>query len=110
MARVGNDVKASSSGIDFAGSLWIMADKIPTDGVVFAYSAYFRSDKPVRFQIWRPVVKGSDDVHRFVGETWVVPSAKNAKEDVSSLVVLMIIVIMIVIIVIKDYVVYDYAK
>ncbi|KAK2174616.1 hypothetical protein NP493_789g00012 [Ridgeia piscesae] len=76
-------VTLGSTGIDFAGALWIMADKIPTDGVVFAYSAYFRSVKPVRFQIWRPVVKESDDVHRLVGETWVVPSIENAKEDVN---------------------------
>ncbi|KAK2174617.1 hypothetical protein NP493_789g00026 [Ridgeia piscesae] len=48
-------VTLGSTGIDVAGALWIMADKIPTDGVVFAYSAYFHSDKPVRFQIWRPI-------------------------------------------------------
>ena len=80
---VGNDIKASVSGVDTAGATLIMNDMILNEGVVFAYSAYFRSDKPVRFQIWRPLVNGSKNAYRLVGETRVIPSLKNGREDVS---------------------------
>ena len=80
---VGNEIKASVSGVDTAGATLIMNDMILNEGVVFAYSAYFRSDKPVRFQIWRPVVNGSKNAYRMVGETRVIPSLKDGREDVS---------------------------
>ena len=80
---VGNDIKASVSGVDTAGATLIMNNMILNEGVVFAYSAYFRSDKPVRFQIWRPLVNGSKNAYRLVGETRVIPSLKNGREDVS---------------------------
>ena len=83
MAKVGNDIKASASGVDIAGATLIMNDMILTEGVVFAYSAYFRSDKPVRFQIWRPVVNETTNAYRLIGETRVIPSVKNDREDVS---------------------------
>ena len=83
MTKVGNDIKASASGVDIAGATLIMNDMILTEGVVFAYSAYFRSDKPVRFQIWRPVVNETTNAYRLIGETRVIPSVKNDREDVS---------------------------
>ena len=82
MATVGNEIIASTSGIDTAGVMLIMDDLIFTDGVVFAYSAYFRSEKPVRFQIWRPVSSETKEF-QLVGETRVIPSLKNGREDVS---------------------------
>ena len=82
MATVGNEIIASTLGIDTAGVTMIMNDLIATDGVVFAYSAYFRSEKPVRFQIWRPVSNETREF-RLVGETRVIPSLKNGREDVS---------------------------
>ena len=83
MTKVGNDIKASASGVDIAGATLIMNDMILTESVVFAYSAYFRSDKPVRFQIWRPVVNETTNAYRLIGETRVIPSVKNDREDVS---------------------------
>ncbi|KAI0213831.1 hypothetical protein LSAT2_001082 [Lamellibrachia satsuma] len=82
VGKVGNDIKASASGVDIAGATLIMNDMILTEGVVFAYSAYFRSDKPVRFQIWRPVVNETTNAYRLIGETRVIPSVKNDREDI----------------------------
>ena len=67
----------------------MMNDMILTEGIVFAYSAYFRSDKPIRFQIWRPVVNGTKDSYRLIGETRVIPSVTNAREDVSAVFVVL---------------------
>ena len=82
MATVGNEIIASTSGIGTAGVTVIMNDLIFTDGVVFAYSVYFRSEKPVRFQMWRPVSNETNEF-QLVGETRVIPSLKNGREDVS---------------------------
>ena len=84
VAKAGNAILASLSGIDFAGATFILNDMIPTEGVVFAYSAYIRSNKPVHFQIWRSVVNGTKDSYRLIGDTRVVPSVNNSREDVSS--------------------------
>ena len=51
-------------------------------GVVFAFSAYFRSESnPMRFQIWRP----GNVTNQFVliSDFRVVPSVKSMREDVS---------------------------
>ena len=84
VAKAGNAILASLSGLDVAGATILLTDVILTEGVVFAYSAYIRSNKPVHFQIWRPVVNGTKDSYRLIGDTRVVPSVNNSREDVSS--------------------------
>ena len=82
VAMIGNEIKASLSGVDRAGTTVLMRDAVLEDGVVFAYSAFFRSEKPVRFQIMRPV-ENETDTYQLIGETRVIPAVKNAREDVS---------------------------
>lgn len=73
-----------------------MNDRILSEGVVFAFSAFFRHDTPVRLQIWRPTeAMDADDVNAtetsgavrapfvLLGETRLIPSVTNAREDVS---------------------------
>ena len=82
VATLGNRIVASASGLEVARTTVLMSDVILNEGVVFAYSAFFRSDKPVRFQIWRPVENVSDS-YQLIGETRVIPAVMNAREDVS---------------------------
>ena len=84
VAKVGNAMLASSSGVDVPGVTFLLNDMILTEGVVFAFSAYIRSNKPVHFQIWRSVVNGTNNSYRLIGYTRVVPSVNNDREDVSS--------------------------
>ena len=60
----------------------MLKDIILEGGVLFAYSAYFLSDLPVRFQIWRPV---DEDNLRFklVHETRYRARNWDTKVDVS---------------------------
>ena len=84
--RIGNELKASNSGVDVAGAIFLVNDKILQNGVVFAFSAYFRTDKPVRFQLWRPLTSRSDETKfRLIAEYRVTPSIPGDKEDVSYL-------------------------
>ena len=82
-AMFGNTIKASLSGLDVAGATILLNNMILTHGFVFAYSAFIRSNKPVHFQIWRSVVNGTKDSYRLIGDTRVVPSVNNDREDVS---------------------------
>ena len=75
---------ASQAGIDIPGVIFLMRDVILGEGVLFAYSAYFRSDSKVRFQIWRPVSGPDDNVMVLISETTVIPSVKMDREDVST--------------------------
>ena len=73
------------SGVDVAGATFLINDVILKRGVVFAYSAFFRSNKPVRLQIWRPLSLSADEkAFRLVSETRVVPSLILSREDVSA--------------------------
>ncbi|KAK2145332.1 hypothetical protein LSH36_687g01025 [Paralvinella palmiformis] len=81
--RIGNELKASNSGVDVAGAIFLVNDKILQNGVVFAFSAYFRTDKPVRFQLWRPLTSRSDETKfRLIAEYRVTPSIPGDKEDI----------------------------
>ena len=82
VTMIGNEIKASVSGVDEAGTTVLMSEVVLDEGVVFAYSAFFRSEKPVRFQIWRPVENVSES-YQLVGETRVIPAVNKAREDVS---------------------------
>ena len=85
MKVIGNQILASSSGVDVSGATFLMNDVILTQGVVFAYSAFFRSNKPVRFQIWRPQsLHVQETKFTLIGETRVIPSVLFKREDVST--------------------------
>lgn len=51
MARYGNPIKASSSGVDVAGAAFLLNDIVLVQGVLFAFRVYHRSDKPIRLQV-----------------------------------------------------------
>ena len=81
---IGNQLQASISGVDVAGATFLLNDVILTRGVVFAYSAFFRSNKPIRFQIWRPLTLNvNEKSFRLISETRVLPSVLLDREDVS---------------------------
>ena len=86
VARIGNEIsRASLSGVDVPRATFLQKDIILTEGVVFAYSAYYRSAKPVRFQIWRPMAGAGveGDTYRLIAQTSVLPAVLRAREDVS---------------------------
>jgi len=53
--RVGNNERPSPAGVDVPGAAFLLPDSFQTDGVVFAFAAYYRNSNPIRFQLWRPV-------------------------------------------------------
>ena len=88
--RLGNALQASTSGVDVPGVIFLMNDVILQEGVVFAFSAFFRSDKPIRIQIWRPDSREDEtqdpetsSAFRLLFETRIIPSVINRREDVS---------------------------
>ena len=81
VSRVGNAIRRSSSGVDVPDTAFLTNDVLE-EGVLFAFRAYFRSDKPVRFQIWRPTPDGSEGNFTLIWESRVVPSLVPDMEDV----------------------------
>jgi len=85
VSRVGNAIQGSSSGVDTPGATFLINDFVLADGVLFAFRAYFRSDKPLYFQIWRPVAANdtsSDDDFSLVAGWRVIPSIVDDIEDI----------------------------
>ena len=86
--RIGNPIMATDSSVDVPGAIFLADDVILSEGILFAYSAYFRRDTYMRFQVWRPV-NGSDDSSAalrklaLVSELRVKPSVMMSREDVS---------------------------
>ena len=90
MRKIGNDLIPSASGIDVAGSIFLLNDKILGDGVLFAFSAFFRHDTVVRLQIWRPLsanidAQGDNLPFELLSELRVIQAVQQAREDVSTL-------------------------
>ena len=50
---IGSPLQASRAGVDAANSTLILIDRIPDQGVLFAYAAYFRHATALRLQVWR---------------------------------------------------------
>ena len=82
VSRVGNAIRSSSSGVDVAGATFLINDIVLAEGVLFAFRAYFRSDKPVRFQIWRPIPSGVEGTFELISDSKVIPSLVNEVEDI----------------------------
>lgn len=57
--RVGHEVNWSPDqapvGLNYQNITFLLNDIILQDGLLFAYSAYYLTNQPMRFQIWRPV-------------------------------------------------------
>ena len=97
--RVGNNERPSMAGVDAAGAAFLLPDSFQTDGVVFAFAAYYRNSNPVRFQLWTPVDASEDDGQqttpprvsslytsvRLLAHYTVTPSVKDAHETVRNI-------------------------
>jgi len=59
--RVGNSERRSKAGVDVPGAAFLFPDSFQTDGVVFAFAAYYRNSNPVRYQLWRPLEIAADN-------------------------------------------------
>ena len=85
--KIGNDLLPSSSGVSYGDSVFLLNDFILDDGVLFAFSAFFRHDTRVRLQVWRPqdsaLGPGQNQPFQLIAELAVIPSLQNAREDVS---------------------------
>lgn len=54
VGTIGNDLVPSTVGVDAPGIVILLNQPFPTDGVLFAFSAFFRNQDYSFFQIWRP--------------------------------------------------------
>ena len=52
VSRVGNPILASPAGVDIEGVTFLLNDAVLSDGVLFAFSAFFRSQTPVRDKVF----------------------------------------------------------
>ena len=84
VAEVGNEIIGSNSGIDVAGATFLVNDVVMEPGIVFAFSAYFRHDSRIKFQMWRPVNFPNTTEFTLLGEIPVTPSVTQMREDVST--------------------------
>ena len=84
MAEIGSEIKPSASGVDFVNVTFLLDKAVPGDGVLFAFSAYFRSFAAVRLQIWRPVGNESHSLlYELISQVRVIPAGIYQREDVS---------------------------
>ena len=84
VARIGSDIKSSSSGIDWQGTTFLLNGDpfYQPEGVLFAFAAYFRNNKPMTFQVWRPVNMAISEF-RLIAEWPITPTVTRGREDVS---------------------------
>ena len=82
--QIGNDLAGSLSGVDVPKVAFLLDDLILQEGIVYAYSAFWRTDTPVRFQIWRlSCAEQGCKTFALVDEIRVIPSVTKQREDVS---------------------------
>ena len=82
MRRVGNQIRAGTGGANFDNTAFLLHHNALEDGVLFAFSAYFRNLNPVYFQLWRPAAS-ADRRYTLVHEWPFNPALSGGKEDVS---------------------------
>lgn len=73
---IGNNLQPSGQGVDSPGTVILLNTPFPSDGVVFAVKAYFRSLDTATFQIWRPK-SNSSQVFTLVAEITAVPTTNT---------------------------------
>jgi len=82
VSRIGNKMMASNSGVDVRGATFLINDIVMSPGVLYAFRAYFRSDSPLRFQIWRPnKANPSAPSFTLISDSRIIPSVVNEVED-----------------------------
>ena len=80
----GSEIRPSASGVDFVNITFLLDKAVSHDGVLFAFSAYFRSFSAVRLQIWRPVDGDTNSlVYELISQVRVIPAGIFQREDVS---------------------------
>ena len=79
--KVGNEIRASESGVDVDNTVFLINQAVTSPGSVFAFSAWFRSNKNLAFQIWTPV--NGTNSYRLKWQLPVTPSVTQQQEDVS---------------------------
>ena len=71
--------------MDTIGTTFLLTDSVLVDGIIFAFSAFFRATTPVRLQVWRPVnqtIPGTFYL-KLVWELKVIPVVAMQRENVS---------------------------
>ena len=80
---VGNPILFSRSGVDAsAKNIFLLNEVISVPGALFAFSVYFRNNRDVIIQIWRPVTSGGTR-YELISQLRVTPAAVEHREDVS---------------------------
>ena len=79
---IGNPVVPATGGTNSVGTVFILDGTVQTDGVIFAFSAYFRNKNPAEFQLWRPG-DISNSEFKLVGKWLFTPNGADSREDVS---------------------------
>ena len=79
---LGNHIRSSRSGVDVPRNIFLLKDPVSKPGVLFAVSAYFRNDREVAAQIWRPYGTASRGRFRLISEVKFIPSVIDQREDV----------------------------
>ncbi len=83
--QVGSEItEGSNSGVKLPGVTFLQHDFNLVEGVIFAFSAFMRTDAAVHFQLWRPVSAGTDQMFTLVADYPVIPSVIGKREDVST--------------------------
>lgn len=84
VSRIGNPIRSSTSGVNVPGAVFLINDIVLREGVLYAYRAYFRSDKPVHFQVWRPEGEETPTGRDFklISDVRIVPSIVDEVEDI----------------------------
>ena len=81
--QVGNDIKPSANGFGSGGRALLLQHIIPADGIVVAWTSYYRNKRPTSYHIWRPLGGTNSSLLRLVREVVIVPTTELAKETVS---------------------------
>jgi len=84
VTRIGNPIRSSTSGMNVPGAVFLINDIVLREGVLYAYRSYFRSDKPVHFQVWRPEGEETPTGRDFklISDVRIVPSVVDQVEDI----------------------------
>ena len=79
---VNESPELSRVGVPYANTTFLLKNIQFQDGVIFAYSFYFLSNRPFRIQVWRP-----RDIFKMrfqlLWESRIVPNEWNKRVDVS---------------------------
>ena len=81
--QVGNDIRPSANGFSSGGRALLLQHTIPADGIVVAWTSYYRNKRPASYHIWRPLGGTNSSMLQLVREVVIVPTTELAEETVS---------------------------